>query len=145
MVAVMQTAVVARLPDWEARFNDVVAQFLAPKPYQLGVHDCFRMACAVVEALTGEDRWPSFSGYTTKREALLKVAQYGSSWEAAGDFFFGERIHINYARKGDIATYVDVMKEKHLTVVLGSELLALGKDGPATLPRRQATCVWRVG
>ena len=39
----------------------------------------------------------------------------------------------------------DVMKEKHLTVVLGSELLALGKDGPATLPRRQATCVWRVG
>jgi hypothetical protein len=132
------------MEGWEARLNAVLEAARA-RPYVLGEHDCFRLACAVVEALTGVDRWPEFAGYTTKREALVKIAHYGSSFEKAGDWFFGERIELNFARRGDIAAVQSRDGEKHLAVVMGRQLMALGEGGIATLPVNAAHCAWRIG
>lgn len=112
----------------------------------LGEHDCFRVACQVVHALTGVDRWPEFAGYKTRREAMIKLAQFGSTFEAAGDKFFGERIELNYARRGDIAAVQpDPAGDKHLAVVVGATVRGLSESGLVTLPLRTALCCWKVG
>lgn len=114
------------------------------RPYQLGEHDCFRVACQVIEALTGIDRWPEFFGYRTRREAMAKLAHYGSTFEKAGDWFFGVP-HTDWkrAQRGDIACVED--GDKHLGVVLGHEIAFLSDSGLVFLPLTCATCVWHVG
>src|SRR5262245_28821615 len=45
-----------RLPGWEKRLHAVIAA-AGDRAYKLGEHDCFRVACLDVEALTGVDLW----------------------------------------------------------------------------------------
>lgn len=135
---------VMRIQGWEGRLNAVIDDARA-RPYVLGEHDCFRVACRVVEALTGVDRWPDFAGYTTKREALAKIAAHGRSFEAAGDWFFGERIALNFARRGDIAALGKLYGEKPLGVVMGRHLYVMCELGLTAVPLREAHCAWRVG
>ena len=136
---------VTRREGWEQRLLAIIEDARA-RPYVLGEHDCFRLACRVIEALTGVDRWPSFAGYTTKREALQRLAQHGSSFEAAGDWFFGSaHVDVKQARRGDILALQDATGEKHLAVCLGHQAACLHADGLLFLKTSDAHCAWRVG
>jgi hypothetical protein len=135
----------ARLEGWEKRLF-VEIEAARHKPYALGEHDCFRLACRVVEALTGVDRWPEFAGYTTRREAMRKLAQRGSSFEAAGDWFFGApAVNTRFARRGDICCVETVDGEKHLGVCVGAEVALLAEGGLIHTPLLTCLCAWRVG
>lgn len=134
-----------RRDGWEGRLMAVIESARA-QPYALGVHDCFRVACRVVEALTGVDRWPEFAGYKTKREALVKLAQFGSSFETAGDWFFGApHVDVKLARRGDICCVETEGGEKHLGVCLGRDTALLAETGLICLPTLVCRCAWRVG
>lgn len=135
-----------RLEGWEGRLAAVLAAAQG-HAYELGTHDCFRVACHAVEALTGIDRWPEFAGkYSTRREALRLIARYGASFETAFDWFFGAA-HVNprFGRRGDIAGYLDSTGEKHLGVVLGEETAVLGAAGLLHAPTLDCLCAWRIG
>jgi hypothetical protein len=138
--------VTTRLEGWELRFVEAIerARFA---PYKLGEHDCFRFACQIVLALTGVDRWPEFVGrYHDRRSAIVLIHQYGSSFEAAFDKFFGtERISVLNAHRGDIVAITDATGERHLAVCMGPYLAALKPEGLLFLPRCAAHCAWRIG
>jgi len=134
-----------RAEGWERRLSAVIEAARA-QPYVLGEHDCFRLACRVIEALTGVDRWPQFAGYKTKRGALAKLARYGSSFEAAGDWFFGApSVSVKQGRRGDIACLIDDAGEKHLAVVLDHRAACMKPEGLMFVPLKRCACVWRVG
>lgn len=135
-----------RVAGWESRLSALI-EAARHRPYELGVHDCFRMACAAVEALTGVDRWPEFEGrYHTERGALALLARHGSTFEDAGDWFFGvPRVDWANGRRGDIACLQDSTGRKHLGVICGSTIAALREDGMTFHPLSTARCVWRVG
>lgn len=134
-----------RVDGWEKRLDAVIEDARA-RPYRIGEHDCFRLACAAVRALTYRDRWPEFSGrYATRREALRLLGTYGSSFEAAGDKFFGvERSDVKLARRGDIMLIVDDEGEKHLGVCLGAQTAGLGVGGLMFLATLACAGCWRV-
>lgn len=135
----------ARLDGWESRLHDVIED-ARHRHYKLGEHDCFRLACRVVEALTGIDRWPEFAGYTTKRQALQALAYYGHSFVAAGDRFFGvEHQPIRMARRGDVMGYCDLMGEWHLGICIGRNVALLDEAGLAFMDLAVCSCCWRVG
>jgi len=137
--------VVTRLPGWEARLHAVIEAARAT-PYVLGTHDCFRLACRVIEALTGVDRWPDFAGYATKREALTMIARHGSTFERAGDWFFQwGRVDLRQARRGDIVALQTPDGEKHLGICLGRLAAYLSPSGLLFLPTKSGSCAWRVG
>lgn len=133
-----------RLEGWESRLALLVEE-ARHAPYELGVHDCFRMACRVVEALTGIDRWPEFAGYRTKREALALLARHGSSFEDAFDKLSGERIEARQARRGDLVCVQTGDREKHLGVVTGQDAAFLAPAGVTWVPLAACRCGWRVG
>lgn len=134
-----------RVDGWERRL-DAVIEAARGEPYELGRHDCFRMACHVIEALTGADRWPEFAGYRTKREALAKIAVHGATFEAAGDWFFGgARMDWKRARRGDIMAIATTDGEKHLGVCMGERAAFLAPDGLIWVAASSALCAWRVG
>ena len=134
-----------RIEGWEGRLNGVM-EAARHEPYALGSHDCFRLACRVVEALTGIDRWPEFMGYRTKREAVEAIAVHGSNFEAAGDWFFEvENVKPAYARRGDIVALQTDDGEKHLGVCLGIQAAYLAPDGLTFIPTITALCAWRIG
>jgi len=141
----------ARLEGWERRLDQVI-EAARREPYALGEHDCFRMACRVIEALTGVDRWPEFRGYRTKREALARIARHGSSFETAGDWFFGsERMPVSRTSRGDIVALRTPDGGKHLGVCVDHRVAFLSETGVIFIPldTRQSTlellCAWRIG
>ena len=136
----------SRRSGWEARLFALVAD-ASEKPYTLGTHDCFSFACAVVEALTGVDRWPEFVGYTTKRGALEAIAKHGSNFEVAGDWFFGVPHSYDMRRyqRGDIAALQTEDGEKHLGVVLGAHTAFLAPGGLLYVLTSTCLCLWAVG
>ena len=134
-----------RLPGWEQRLDHAI-EAARHAPYALGEHDCFRLACRVIEALTGVDRWPQFAGYRTRRQALARIARHGASFEAAGDWFFGGlRLPALQARRGDIVALATPDGEKHLGVCVGGRVAFLSEDGLMFLSLDRALCGWRVG
>ena len=134
-----------RLAGWEEALGALIEQARA-QPYVLGEHDCFRLACSVIEALTGVNRWPEFAGYRTRREALAKLAAHGSNFEAAGDWFFGAaRVDVKLAQRGDLLAVQTADGEKHLGVCLGAETALLGPQGLVFMPTLAALCCWKVG
>lgn len=133
-----------RAEGWEDRLVWVI-EAARNQPYELGVHDCFRLACRSIEALTGVDRWPEFVGYTTKREALAKLAVHGSTFEDAGDWFFGgPRVRPLSARRGDICAYQTADGEKHLGVCLGAAVAVMRPEGLGFVRMDECLCAWRV-
>lgn len=135
-----------RLPGWEDRLAELMAAARL-EPYRLGQHDCFRLACRTVEALTGHDLYAPWAGsYASKREALKRIAEFAGDFTAAASKFFGsEPVHMNLGRRGDIAEFVGEDGEQHLGIVLGMDVALLGPDGLEFLPRDACKHCWRIG
>lgn len=159
----------ARLEGWERRLHAVLA-CAAREPYVLGSHDCFRVACAVLEALTGVDRWPEFDGrYRTYRQSLVILREYAdkavaareadtrhpppithrqkaSTFDDAFDGFFGvQACAAAFARRGDIVKILDDNCTAHLGVSIGREIAVLRETGLMTVPLSTGVCCWRIG
>lgn len=135
-----------RLEGWEDRLLAVVTR-AREEAYELGRFDCFRLACLVIEALTGIDRWPEFDGqYSTKREALAMLAAHGSNFTEAGNWFFGgEPVSWKLARRGDILELRLPDGSAHLVVCLGRTVGGLTDEGFKQFPTRICAHAWRVG
>ena len=126
--------------------DDAISDALL-QPYILGEHDCFRLACRVVELLTGVDRWSEFAGkYKTRRQAERLLAVHGSTFELAGDWFFGSPHRSSaLAARGDICCVETEDGVKHLGICIGKFTALLGPDGLVFLPTLGALCAWRIG
>lgn len=135
-----------RLEGWEERL-DAVIEAARTRRYVLGEHDCCRLACAAVAALTGIDRWPEIAGrYRTKREALVLIARWGASADRAADAFFGgERVDVRRAQRGDLVMLATADGERHLGINLGTETAYMADAGLTLIRTRDGLCAWRVG
>lgn len=148
----------SRVEGWERRYQAVLDR-AAREPYVLGSHDCFRVACAVLEALTGVDRWPEFAGrYRTYRQSLVILREYAdkavaereadthhpspithhpkaSTFDDAFDGFFGiGHCAASFARRGDVVKVLDPNGTAHLGVCIGREIAVLRETGLMTVP-----------
>jgi hypothetical protein len=135
-----------RLPGWEDRFAAVIVEARS-KAYRLGEHDCFRVACSVVEALVGVDLWQQWAGkYKTDIKALRLIAQFGKDFTSAASKLFGsEPRPVAFARRGDICEYVDERGKQHLGILIGAEVAVLGETGLLSISRGRCQHCWRIG
>lgn len=117
-----------RNQDWPEQLAAQVAAAQA-KPYQIGVHDCLRFSCQCIAAMTGQDFWPQFAGYTSRREAVEVLARHGQTLQAAAAKVIGVAPSpVLAARRGDLLVFHDKYGE-HLGVCTGSHVAVLGHKG----------------
>lgn len=135
-----------RLEGWEGRLHALVTES-NDEAYELGVRDCFRFACRAIQALTGVDHWSRFAGrYHTRREALVLMHEFGSSFESAMDVVFGlPRVRWQQAQRGDVTALQSGDGEKHLGVVVDHRVAYTSEAGLVYLPLDRALCAWHVG
>lgn len=136
-----------RREGWERRLNAVLDTARA-RPYVLGEADCLKVACEVVEALTGTDFWPRFAGYTTKRGALVTIARVAPSLAEAVTATLGVRQSGVFAAwRGDLLLFRDEMGEDHLGVSIGPQVALTAPQGwlLISLAHPGLLCSWRVG
>lgn len=138
----------SRLEGWEARLNTVI-EAARDTPYVLGQHDCLRVACATVQALTGVDHWPGFAGYTTRREALRVILMHGKDLGDAVTRTLGvDPVEPGFARRGDLVMYADdADDDQHLGVCVGQWVAVLGEQGLqlVSLLDGGVQGAWRIG
>lgn len=136
-----------RRTDWPERLVAVI-EAARDKPYVLGSNDCLRLACAAVEALTGVDYWPRFSGYKTRRQALVTIARIAPSLGEAVTATLGVAPRqVFAARRGDIVLFRDERGEDHLGVCMGRVVILMADEGTISAPLDDARllCSWRIG
>lgn len=134
-----------RLEGWEVRLSAVI-EAARGEPYELGRHDCFRLACRSVQALTGADLWSEWAGsYRTHAQALRRIVEVGGSYDGCFSRIFGsEPVNVRLARQGDILKFVE-NGEPHLGVCIGAEAAVLGETGLLFVPCLACEVCWRIG
>lgn len=148
-------AAALRLQGWESRLSAVI-EAARHEPYALGRHDCFRVACQAVAALTGVDHWPQFAGsYATERQALVRIVAYAreggctddsAAFQFAASRLFGtEPADMRLARRGDVVQFNDDDDRPHLGVCLGERTAVLGPEGLAFASTLGCVSCWRIG
>lgn len=151
----MDLSSLPRLPGWESRLPEVI-EAARCRAYVLGEHDCFRLACTVMQTLVGIDRWPWFAGqYTTRRECLALMAEHGHNFTEAASWFFGSApVGWQLARRGDILEYREPATSvqagwAHLVVLVGGSAAhncaGLTESGLVFVPAHACANAWRIG
>lgn len=126
------------------RWTDIISD-AERKPYKLGEHDCLRLACAVVQARSGIDHWPTFAGYKTKRQALACIARVAPTLrEAITITLNAPEMLPTLAQRGDIVLFRDV--EEHIGICVGEHVVVLGAEGllRIKITSYQLLAAWRV-
>lgn len=136
-----------RLEGWESRLAAVI-EAARHERYELGRHDCFRVVCRGVQALTGIDLWAPWAGtYRTRAQSLRRIAEYGGgSFDAAFSRLFGvEPVDRALARRGDVVKYVDQEGVPHLGLCNGASVAVLAEEGLTFMELSACSSCWRIG
>ena len=137
---------VERIEGWEGRLARVI-EAARHERYALGEHDCFRLACQAVHALTGVDHWAAWAGrYHTPREALRLLSENGGSFTGAFTQLFGvDPCMPHWSRRGDVLEYRDATGQQHLGVCVGARVAVLGEQGLMFMWLDDCAHCWRIG
>lgn len=118
----------------------------ADKKYVLGIHDCFTVACEVVNAQLGTSFGEDLRGkYSTVAGSIACIKQHGATLEEAGTNYFGLKlVDVRMARRGDICLTQTQDGMKHFAVCIGERFACLGPNGILYSPMSLAIAAWRV-
>jgi len=132
-------------PNWVADLKFYVMKNLVT-PFEYGKFDCVLFGISCIEAMTGEDLLSGIPKWDNEQEAIKVILKCGKNLKDAANILFKKHklkeIKINQVTYGDIV----ITKNKSeflLSVCVGDNLIAPGKDGLIILPIKGKA--WRIG
>jgi hypothetical protein len=131
-----------RVPNWEERLNDCVAEWYS-REHEWGEADCVMWSADAIHAQTGHDPAKDFRGkYHTEEEALQVIKDQGylniAEWM---DDLFPRRVR-SAAQRGDLI----LNNEGNLGIVwAGGVALCVGENGMIRVPREDWRKAWCIG
>jgi hypothetical protein len=132
-----------RLPDWEERFNELVA-WSAWKPFQWGKFDCCTFAADAVVAVRGDDPLGELRGsYSSLKSAFRLITELGGIEDATTRLLGQTMENPRFAKRGDIAL-VNGDNYPALAVVVGQAALAPLSIGLQRIPVADWLAAWKV-
>lgn len=128
-----------RLPDWQQRFGDLVAQRMA-MPFTWGQFDCVMWAADAVQAITGHDFADGMRGtYSTERQALRILKPLGGVAALASERLSQRPLAM--VRCGDVGL-LDSDTRPTLVVYGGAHWLAATAKGLWGMPSERVSQAW---
>lgn len=132
----------ARLPDWEARLDQVLADW-HDRQMEWGVHDCAHFAVAAIESVTGKNLRAQFAQYTDETSARALMDESGGL-AACVSAVLGEPESALLARRGDLVR-IAYMGHEWLAVCIGQQARGLGLHGLVPARASHFKQCWRIG
>lgn len=132
-----------------ARLTSTIEDF-RDRPFLLGTSDCAIFAGAVVLALTEIDLYKKYSGLYDNEFSLLRLLKKNGCNDVvelcAREFAkVGiKEVHIHYANRGDIVSFLDTQDVACLGVCVGSKCLFHAERGLAAIDRSKCTRAWAL-
>lgn len=140
-----------RFEDWEQRLSEFIVEN-RDRPFEWGQWDCILMACAAVEALTGEDPAAEYRGrYTDGKGAALALREIGEGTLLRTVNAVFERRPVGQAQRGDLVWF-----EQSVGLCIGGAGLFVGeerladkaglpmREGLIRIPRASLSKAWAV-
>lgn len=146
MKKVITSVELQRVPDWvEALFATIACH--EAQAFKRGKSDCWCMSLDVARAMTGTDPFADQRSYTSERGALRMLKRFGV--ENLGDAVETRLPEIApmIARRGDLATFDEVMAVGVVMgeMVLSKSPLVADANGMIAKPLISAKRAFRVG
>lgn len=132
-----------RVNNWPDKLAEHVEAW-RHKKFRLGRYDCALFCLNAEKAITGSTRFPEFvNAYSSEKGSIEALAGAGfDSMESILDSRL-EQIKLTMAQRGDVAL-ISTPNGDALSLVLGNQLAAMGKDGLVFLPVSEAKKAWRI-
>lgn len=136
-----------RFEDWPYRLEAFLEQ-AADRSFACGAFDCVLMACAAVEAMTGQDFGVPFRGQyddAAGAQAIIDRDYEGALDRAVTQFLGAPLPGVKKAQRGDVVMF-RTAEGPALGVVdmSGMRFAAIAPSGLIRLPLRAALQAWRV-
>ena len=136
-----------RRPDWRDRLVTYCAA-VEHEPFAYGTSDCFTFANGAVEAMTGRDLFPQFTGYASRFGMLRMLIRHGyrsvldATQQAMTDSGWPAILEAE-ASPGDVVVLPGEPLHS-LAIVWEGGVLARTLDGLALVPHGHALATWKV-
>lgn len=131
-----------KLHDHQLRFEAFILNRMH-MPFSWGSNDCTTFAADAVEAVTGQRHLPELRDYSTEREAIRLLADYGGVSGIATQAL-GAPVPVASAQIGDVVLTKAGTRDM-LAICNGATCIAPGPAGLVHLSMSTATACWRVG
>lgn len=131
-----------RLPDWEQRLGDFVAQRLS-QPFAWGVNDCVLFAADAVQAVTGVDPLPDWRGQWDDMTSAMRAIVRAGGLEAAVQSRGLQQVPPLFAQRGDVVMHRRDGADA-LAVCVGGSLAAPSEAGLLFFGLEHGVAAWRV-
>jgi hypothetical protein len=132
---------VARHVNWSRRLGD----FLKSRrnmPFEWGTNDCLAFAGAAVHAITGDDYFAEYKGYTDEEGAKALLEKHGGVKGIISRHLGAGLGNYRLAKRGDIV----MVRIPHDTAGVvddsGQRILVVTPTGTVALPISKAVRVW---
>jgi hypothetical protein len=134
---------VGRVSNWPDKLAEHVEAW-RHKKFRWGRNDCALFCLNAEKALTGSTRFPEFiNAYTSEKGSIAALEAAGfATMEDLVDARL-EQIKPAMAGRGDVAL-ISTPNGDALSLVIGNQLAAMGKEGLVFLPLSEAKKAWRV-
>lgn len=132
-----------RVSNWPDKLVEHIEAW-RHKKFRWGRNDCALFCLNAEKVMTGSTRFPEFiNAYTSEKGSIeaLEVAGF-DSLESLVDARL-ENIKLTMAQRGDVAL-ISTPNGDALSLVIGNQLAAMGKEGLVFLPISEAKKAWRV-
>lgn len=137
------SAGLTRLPDWESRLSELVAERLS-EPFVWGVNDCVLFAADCVLAMTGHDPVADVRGLWGSQGQARRVITRLGGLQAGVEALGLKAISPLYAQRGDLVLHrrdgADAM-----AICLGPHLAGPSDSGLLFFGLECGVQAWRVG
>lgn len=132
----------ARLPDWQTRFEDCLAERM-DRPFAWGSHDCVLFAADCVDACTGVDPAAHVRGTYACAASAARVMRAHGGLAALAAAALGPEVPPPFTQPGDVGIVISDGREC-LAVCIGKGWQVPGEKGLVFFELGQATRVWRI-
>lgn len=132
-----------RLADWPDRLAAHIEEW-RHKKFEWGKADCALFCLYAEKAMCGSSRFDDFIGkYRSAAGSAKALLKIGGGDLAASVGARLSDIEVFKAQRGDVAL-IDTPEGDALSLIIGSKIAAMGKDGLIFLPLDAAKRAWKV-
>ena len=137
----------SRVDNWPRLLSEYL-QSEMDRPFEWGVHDCLLFSASCVHVVTGVDPAASYRRAYDSALGAYRIMNDAGGFDALIEYCMPdyERVHLNFAQRGDVVSRTDEKGRIAAGICVGSVCVFAGIAGLVFFPKSDCNLsAWRIG